>query len=88
MVAISQFFGITVSMFFNDHPPPHVHATYNEYEIVVRISPPRIMSGAAPVRVRRMVLAWCSLHQAELLANWERCRGGIAPWRVRPFGVD
>ncbi|MDE3075003.1 MAG: DUF4160 domain-containing protein [Chloroflexota bacterium] len=29
MPRISQFFGITIAMFYNDHSPPHFHAMYN-----------------------------------------------------------
>jgi hypothetical protein len=26
MPTISQFYGITIRMYFDDHPPPHFHA--------------------------------------------------------------
>jgi len=28
MPTISQFYGITIRMYFDDHPPPHFHAYY------------------------------------------------------------
>ena len=28
MPEISRFFGILISMYYNDHPPPHFHAKY------------------------------------------------------------
>jgi len=28
---ISRFYGIVITMFFNDHPPPHVHVRYGEH---------------------------------------------------------
>jgi len=28
MPTISTFFGVTIRMFFSDHPPPHFHAAY------------------------------------------------------------
>jgi len=34
---ISQFFGILIRMFFDDHPPPHFHAVYNEHKAVIDI---------------------------------------------------
>jgi Domain of unknown function (DUF4160) len=39
MPTISQFFGILIRMYFNDHAPPHFHALYNEREAVIRIEP-------------------------------------------------
>ncbi len=32
MPEISRFFGIVVTMFYNEHNPPHFHVRYNEYE--------------------------------------------------------
>lgn len=28
MPRISAFYGIVVAMFYNDHPPPHIHVVY------------------------------------------------------------
>jgi len=35
MPEISRFYGIIIRMFFNEHNPPHFHAEYGEYKIVV-----------------------------------------------------
>ncbi len=61
-------------MFYNDHAPPHFHAVYGEYELLVSISPITILAGKVPNRVRSMVLEWAALHQVELMENWEHCR--------------
>jgi Domain of unknown function (DUF4160) len=74
MPVISQFYGIMIRMFYNDHAPPHFHAMYGEYELLISVSPIAILEGKAPGRVRSMVLEWAALHQSELLENWERCR--------------
>ena len=34
MPRISNFYGIVIWMYFNEHNPPHFHATYGEYEII------------------------------------------------------
>jgi hypothetical protein len=82
---ISQFYGILIRMFFNDHQPAHFHAVYAEYELLVGISPIIVLDGQAPNRVRSMVLEWTALHQLELLSNWERCRNAEAPMTVEPL---
>lgn len=84
MPTVSVFYGIMIRMFYNDHAPPHFHAIYNEYELVIGISPVLLMAGAAPNRVRSLVaewaaIIWLSYWQAELLADWERCRQGQPP---------
>lgn len=85
MPTIAQFYGITIRMFYQDHPPPHFHAEYNEYEVIVQINPIVILEGKVPTRVRSMVLEWAALHQQELSANWNRCRSGKEPLYLDPL---
>ena len=72
-------------MYFADHSPPHFHAVYAEYEIVVGISPITVLAGSAPVRVRSMVLEWATLHQDELSDDWQRCRRAEQPLPIDPL---
>ncbi len=37
MPEISRFLGIIIFMNFNEHNPPHFHAKYGDYQIVVQI---------------------------------------------------
>lgn len=37
MPVVSLFFGIVIRMCFDDHPPPHFHASYQGFEAFVRI---------------------------------------------------
>jgi len=37
MPVISRFLGIIITMYWDDHAPPHFHAKYAEYEITVNI---------------------------------------------------
>ncbi len=37
MPTISQFYGIKITMNYNDHSPPHFHAEYQDYEVLVDI---------------------------------------------------
>lgn len=37
MPVISRFLGIIISMYWNDHLPPHLHAKYGEYEVIIDI---------------------------------------------------
>lgn len=85
MPIISEFYGILIRMFYNDHAPPHFHAVYGEFEIIVGISPIEILAGKAPNRVRSMVLEWTALHQIELLENWQRCRQAEATVKIEPL---
>ncbi len=67
---ISSFYGIVTWMYWNDHNPPHFHATYGDFEILIRIADFSIYSGALPPRAFGLVMEWASLYQDELLENW------------------
>jgi hypothetical protein len=45
MPTISEFFGILILMYYNDHAPAHFHARYGDYEALIRISPIGVMVG-------------------------------------------
>lgn len=49
MPTISSFYGILIQIFWNDHPPPHFHALYAEYE-VFDIRTFMVLEGAFPRR--------------------------------------
>ena len=38
MPCVSRFYGISISIYFRDHAPPHFHAFYGEFEAVVEIA--------------------------------------------------
>lgn len=77
MPRISEFFGIVVSMYYNDHAPPHFHAWYGEHEVRVAIDSQEVLHGSLPPRQLLLVQAWAELYHGDLLANWERARRGV-----------
>ena len=50
MPEISRFFGIVIKIFYNDHGPPHFHAEYGEYEVLVEIETLAVYRGSLPPR--------------------------------------
>lgn len=74
MPEISRFLGIVIFMYWDDHAPPHFHARYGDEWAKVRISPVSLLAGRLPPRVLALIVEWTSVHEAELLANWDRCR--------------
>jgi hypothetical protein len=73
---ISEFFGIAIYMYFADHPPPHFHARYAEFEALIRIDDFRVLRGSLPPRVFGLVVEWATMHQDELRDAWQRARDG------------
>jgi len=85
MPELSRFYGIVIKLFFDDHPPPHFHATYGEYEALVRIELLGVIAGTLPPRAMGLVIEWASLHQQELKGAWERARNLETPDKIAPL---
>ena len=85
MPTISEFFGILIRMYFNDHAPPHFHARYNEHEAVIAIGELKVIEGGLPNRALGLVLEWAHLHRDELLTDWERCQEKQHPAQISPL---
>ena len=45
MPAISRFYGITIKMYYGDHPPPHFHAEYGGSQQIVSIDTLSVIAG-------------------------------------------
>lgn len=71
MPEICRFLGIVISMYFDEHNPPHFHVRYNDYRAVIAIKDLNQLEGNLPARVRGLVVEWAELHQNELLSMWE-----------------
>jgi hypothetical protein len=74
MPTIAYFFGITILMRYNDHPPPHFHALYQGFEATVRIEDGKPIAGNLPRIATRIVRDWTIARQAELMENWDKAR--------------
>jgi hypothetical protein len=88
MPELSRFFGIIIRMYieFNaPHHTPHFHAYYQDHVAVYSIDPIELIAGALPRRQHRLVEAWAELHQAELLADWQRLQAGRKPQPIEPL---
>jgi len=77
MPRISEFYGIFIYMYFQDHGPAHFHAIYGEAEAQVEIETGHIRRGRLPPSAQRLVLDWLRLHRIELLDDWRRAQAGL-----------
>ena len=85
MPTISRFFGVVISMYHDDHSPPHFHVKYAEYRAKVAIETLEIEEGHLPRRAWALVLEWAALHRAELVADWQRARDGVPLEQIEPL---
>jgi hypothetical protein len=88
MPTISMFYGILVSMFFEDndrHHLPHIHARYSGEKASVSIDDGTVLTGCIPARQLKMLQAWIEIHKDELNADWELAVSGEEPFRIEPL---
>jgi len=84
MPEISRFLGIVIRMFYEDHAPPHFHAEYGDYKVLIEITS-RIVEGRFPPHALRAVLDWADIHERELLANWDLAKNRQQPRKIEPL---
>lgn len=87
MPILSMFYGIIVRMHSEKggkHHKPHIHATYNEHEIVLSLDG-EILEGHFPKKQQKLLEAWIVIHEEELRANWEILLEGNEFFRIKPL---
>ncbi len=74
MPEISRFLGIIITMYYNNHPPPHFHVRYNQQKAIIDIETLSILEGKISPRILGLVIEWAAIHKTELMQNWELAR--------------
>jgi len=85
MPEVSRFFGIIIRIFFNEHHPPHFHATYGDTEALIEIDTLGVYRGSLPRRALAMVLEWAALHRDQLRRDWTLAQSGQPVEPIEPL---
>jgi hypothetical protein len=85
MPELSRFLGIVISIYFDDHNPPHFHVGYNEEEALISINDLSLLKGSLPPRVLGLAMEWARLHQAELFENWNMVKESGKYFKIEPL---
>ncbi len=85
MPCVSQFFGILIYIYYNEHAPPHFHGEYGGDEALYEIDTLRVYAGNLPRRVHNLVLEWADLHRQELMDEWNKARAGEPLDKIEPL---
>ena len=72
MPKLSEFFGISVYMYWRDHGPPHFHARYGGEKVSIGIDDLSVLAGKLSPRALGLVMEWAALHQDELREAWRK----------------
>ena len=70
MPEISRFFGIIVRMYYDDHPPPHIHAEYQGNKAKIDFGGNVLLGDLHSKTALRLVREWIDLHDSELRRDW------------------
>jgi len=82
---ISRFFGIIITIFFDDHNPPHFHARYGNSKAAIRIKDFAVLEGYLPPRALGLVMEWAEIHRDELLKDWELASQEKPLFKIEPL---
>lgn len=74
MPEICRFYGLVMTMYWNDHNPPHFHVRYGEWLAEVDIQTLALLQGNLPPRALALTIEWALQHQADLMKQWQRAR--------------
>jgi len=58
--------------YWEDHLPPHFHASYSGDEVMIDIHTGAVIRGSLPKRALSLIEEWRAAHVDELLDDWER----------------
>lgn len=84
MPTISMFFGIIITMYYDEHNPPHFHATYQDYKAAFNLDG-ELITGEMPKRQQKFIAAWAEMHRDELLANWQLAENEQQLYKIDPL---
>ena len=84
MPKISEFYGVTIRMYHNEHLPPHFHAEYGGTKASIAFDG-RVLRGRLSPRALRLIRNWARLHRAELAKNWSLARNGADLVQIEPL---
>ncbi len=62
MPKIDEIQGITIHVYSGDHRPPHIHAKYNEFEVLLKIEDGVVYAGSLPIKQMKLANAWLLEH--------------------------
>ncbi len=85
MPRISEFYGIVISIYYNDHPWPHFHARYAGRTAWVLIATGEVIKGELPRPQQRFVRKWAKARRAELQAAWHSAETRQTPVAIEPL---
>jgi hypothetical protein len=70
-------------MYSDEHPPPHFHVQYGEFEALIEIETLAVCKGSLPRNKLAKVLDWALPRKVLLAKAWEDVTAGNKPGRIQ-----
>ena len=83
-----MFYGIIIRMFYLDtqrHNLPHLHIEYQGDNAVISSPEGEIIEGKLPSKKLKLIQAWITIHEEELMANWSLAVKGEPIFKIEPL---
>ncbi len=77
MPLIHEFKGIKVYIYSREHRPPHIHAVYGEYEVLLNIETGERYVGYLPGRQMKLSVEWVSENSSQALRIFFELNGDL-----------
>ena len=58
MPQVDSIEGVKIYVYNGEHRPPHIHARYNEFEILILIENAQVYAGSMPGKQLKTVYDW------------------------------
>lgn len=72
MGKLYQFGKVIITVYADDHLPPHFHVRTPDGEALVEIATLSILKGSLPASTRKPALEWAEENQTVIAAEWNR----------------
>ena len=72
MPTIKIIDSVKIDLYSREHPPPHLHAIYADFEALITIRDFEIYAGRLPKAQLFKVINWAKENQEMLLDNFKR----------------
>jgi len=82
---VSEFFGISIYIYWAEHGPAHFCARYAGSKASIAIEELSLLDGKLPPRALGLVMEWAALHQEDLREAWRRATNHEHPGKIEPL---
>ncbi len=85
MPIISQFFGIIIRMYYDEHNPSHVRVEYQGKKALFDFSGNLLCGNLYSKTATRLIREWIDLHVKDLENNWALAKDGEQIKPIQPL---